>query len=175
MSKGTLRFKVDAGTDASAISDKHLDLMGIKETKIKQTRKNLIDPGGEKLNCLGFVNTTLDCNGKKTQQIIYVCKNLQKPLSGKPGIREMNIISTFNKPQNLSCDTVDTKKENEFINEFPNVFTGPWYLKVEPIKIKLKEGVTPFRLSAPRLIIILLYLCWTRFIRKKSRRWKGYM
>ena len=49
VSKGTLRFKVDTGADASAISDKHLDLMGIKETEIKQTRKNLIGPGGEKL------------------------------------------------------------------------------------------------------------------------------
>ena len=97
VSKGTLRFKVDTGADASAISDKQLDLMDIKETEIKQTRKNLIGPGWEKLNCLGFVNTTFSWNGKKTQQIIYVCKNWQKPLLGKPAIREMNII-TFNKP-----------------------------------------------------------------------------
>ena len=103
-SKGTLRFKVDAGADASAISDKHLDLIGIKEAEIKQTRKNLIEPGGQKVNCLGFVNTTLSWNGKKTQQIIYVYKNLQKPLSGKPAVKEMNII-TFNKPQTLSYNT----------------------------------------------------------------------
>ena len=66
VSKGTLSFKVHTGADASAISDKHLTLMGIKETEIKQTRKNLIGLGGEKLNCLGFVNTTLSWNGKKT-------------------------------------------------------------------------------------------------------------
>ena len=153
VSKGTLQFKVDTGADASAISDKHLDLIGIKETEIKQTRKNLIGPGGEKLNCLGFVNTTLSWNGKKTQQIIYVCKNLQKPLLGKPAIREMNII-TFNKPQNLFCNTVDRRDENAFIKEFPDVFTGLGCLKGEPIKIKLKEGVTPFHLSAPRHIAI---------------------
>ena len=35
VSKGALRFKVDTGADASAISDKHLDLMGFKETEIK--------------------------------------------------------------------------------------------------------------------------------------------
>ena len=67
VSKGTLRFKVDTGADASAVSDKHSDLMGIKETEVKQTRKNLIRPGEEKLNCLGFVNTTLSWNGKKTK------------------------------------------------------------------------------------------------------------
>ena len=157
VSKGTLSFKVDTGADASAISDKHLDLMGIKETEIKQTRKNLIGPGGEKLNCLGFVNTTLSWNGKKTQQIIYVCKNLQKALLGKPAIREMNII-TFNRPQSISCNTVDTKEhvkeENDFMKEFSDVFTGLGHLKGEPVKIKLKEGVTPFHLSAPRHIAI---------------------
>ena len=31
VSKGTLRFNIDTGADASAISDKHLDLMGIFE------------------------------------------------------------------------------------------------------------------------------------------------
>ena len=81
VSKGTLQFKVDTGADASAISDKCLDLMGMKKTEIKQTRKNLIGPGGEKLNCLGSGNTTLSWNGKKTQQVKYVCKNLQKPYS----------------------------------------------------------------------------------------------
>ena len=78
-----------------------------------------------------------------------MCKNLQKPLLGKAAIREMNII-TFNKPQNLSCNTVDTKEENEFMKEFPDVFTGLVYLKCEHIRIKVKEGVTPFHLSAPR-------------------------
>ena len=48
VSKDTLRFKVDTGADASAISDKHLDLIGIKEAEIKQTRKNLIGSGGVK-------------------------------------------------------------------------------------------------------------------------------
>ena len=157
VSKGTLRFKVDTGADAIAISDKHLDLMGIKETEIKQTKKNLIGPGGEKLNCSqkGFVNTTLSWNGKKTQQIIYVYKNLQKPLLGKPAIREMNTI-TFNKPQNLFCNTVDRRDEIEFIKEFPDIFTGLGCLKGEPIKIKLKEGITPFH---PVHLDTLQYQC----------------
>ena len=95
----------------------------------------------------------LTWNGKKAQQVIYVCKNLQKPLLGKPAIREINII-TFNKPQNLSYNTVDTKDENEFIKEFPDAFTGLRYLKGKQIKIKFKEGVTPFHLNAPRHIAI---------------------
>ena len=95
----------------------------LRSGRDKQTRKDLIGPSGEKLNCLGFLNTTLSWNGKKIQQIIYVCKNLQKALLRKPAIREMNIIS-FNKPKNLSCNTADTKEENGFIKEFPDVFTG---------------------------------------------------
>ena len=38
--KGTLTFKVDTSADATAISDKHLDLICMKETEIKRTRKN---------------------------------------------------------------------------------------------------------------------------------------
>ena len=74
------------------------------------------------------------------------------------------------KPQNLFCNTIDRRDENEFIKEFPDVFTGQGCLKGELIKIKLK-GVTPFHLSAPRHIAIPML----DKVKEEIQKWKGWV
>ena len=71
---------------------------------------------------------------KPSRSFIYVCTNLQKAHLEKQGIREMNIM-TCNKPQNLSCNNVDTKVGNEIIKKVPDVFKGLGHLKGEPVKV----------------------------------------
>ena len=110
MSKGTLRFKVDTDADASAISDKHLDLMRIKETEIKQTRKNLIGPGGEKLKLFRICEHHTQLEWQKNPAGHVCVQKFAETVLGKPAIREMNII-TFIKPRNLSLRLVTQKKK----------------------------------------------------------------
>ena len=76
-------------------------------------------------------------------------KDLTTPLLGLPAIRRLQMI-----PQLHSID--DT--EAHFRSTYPDVFTGLGQLKGE-YKIKLKDNVTPYVLSAPRRVAIPL---WTK-------------
>ena len=66
----------------------------------------------------------------------------------------------INVPNQVTCASVTTQQSNEFdtghtqdsmefVKEFPEVFNGLGKIKGDPICIELKDGATPYHLSAP--------------------------
>ncbi len=148
---GSIDFKVDTGADVTVIAEKELEKLGISKDSLKKTNKKLIGPGGQRLKCLGFTHITFTWGNFKARQICYIIKDLQKNLLGKPTIRELHII-TLEKPNELRCDSVDSKNESTLVKEYPEIFSGLGCIKGQPINIKLKEGTIPYHINAPRHI-----------------------
>eukprot|EP00112_Aurelia_sp_Birch-Aquarium-sp1_P025849 Seg8838.1 transcript_id=Seg8838.1/GoldUCD/mRNA.D3Y31 product="hypothetical protein" protein_id=Seg8838.1/GoldUCD/D3Y31 len=122
-------FKVDTGADVTVIAEKELEKLGINKGSLKKTNKRLIGPGGQRLKCLGFTHITFTWGNMKARQICYIMKDLQKNLLGKPTIRELHII-TLEKPNELRCDSVDSKNESTFVKEYQRFFLAWVALKV---------------------------------------------
>ena len=102
--------------------------------------------------------------GEKTaDQIVYVYKNINKALLGRPAIKNLDIM-TFNRTDDYSCGEVTENQQNPARNntenitaQYPEIFKGLGKVKGDPITIKLKDDTTPYRLTAPRHIPIPLY------------------
>ena len=136
--KGRIKFKVDTGADATVIGSTDLELLGLNTQDIRQTRKHLSGPSAERLQCVGYIIINLSWGDRKSNEVVYVCKNLKSALLGKPAIRNLNIV-TMNRQNQLHCDTLKAEQPAndgaDFLREFPNVFNGLGCIIGDPIHI----------------------------------------
>ena len=89
---------------------------------------------------------------KVTQETCYVCREVRIALLGRPAIQALEIVVLKVDKCNPVISHVGAVSSNEFVEEFPQVFTGLGKIKGDPIHITIKDGVNPYHLSAPRRI-----------------------
>ena len=156
---GNIKFKVDTGADVTVISEEDLHTMGLRNKDIHKTKKTLTGPCKQKLACLGYIVHKFTWGAVTSSQICYVCKNLNKSLLGKPAIKDLDILNIKTQKEFICNAVKSTKNDNlnsKIIQEFPKVFQGLGCIKGDPIHVEIKEGTTPYHLSAPRHIALPL-------------------
>ena len=144
---GTLQFKLDTGADVTVVPERLYN--ETMHGRISPSDKILHGPADMKIPVMGKIHTTLSVNKKKTQ-VVYIIKGGGKPLLGKPAIQALNIVqATVNNVQ-------ESTEKIDFVQRFPNVFTGLGEMDGEyDIKL-LEEDVKPYVLNTPRRIPIPL-------------------
>ena len=78
--EGAIRFKVDSGADVTVIPKEELYKLGLDESNIQKTNKQLYGPSKQRIQCLGFVKTRFAWGDLAGEQIIYVCDGLKQAL-----------------------------------------------------------------------------------------------
>ena len=128
-------------------------MSAISQTTFKQLQgisltspnRRLSGPGQHYLQVFGQFTATLTHGAKETQEVIFVVKNLQKSLLGRPGIEALDLISRINTLQG----------EEKFVAMYPKLFKGLGTMLGE-YHISLREGAKPFALSTPRRVALPL-------------------
>lgn len=149
-----LSFKIDSGADVTAIGDKHIKELNVI---LKPTQNKLKAAAEGHLNVLGKFNCEIIWKNKIVKSDIYVIKNLEYPLLGKPAIESLGIINRINIVSN-SILIDDNNAVNNFNpeNEFPNLFIGLGKLKGE-YKICINDNAKPYSIPYTRRVAIPLY------------------
>ena len=135
-----IQFRVDTGADVSVIPDRFFKK---NSSVIQTTSKKLFGPGKTDIKVMGMFTATLETERAKTRQDLYVIKDLQEPLLGRPAIEALGLlqlVSVLRVPA-----LTDVKRE------FPGLFAGLGKLK-KTYKISMKEDAVPFAVTAPRRI-----------------------
>ena len=143
--KGNITLKIDTGADVSLIGPQHLKQMGLTQKEIQNTNKMLFGPANNRLDCLGYVTTMITFKSKTTKQLFYVCPQVTQGLLGKPAINALEILQINS-----------TEITQDFIKQYPQVFTGLGKIEGQPVNINLKENTTPHHISAPRHVALPL-------------------
>lgn len=132
-------FKVDCGADVTVISKDTYDKMPIKP-QLVQSRDQLMTAADAKLHCHGSFKTKFRYKGKHFRDTMYVADSSGNLLSRKM-CTTLDIITL-----NISeCKTTSDITDNEIFGEIGLV-------KGDPVKIELREGVTPFHLTTARRV-----------------------
>ena len=61
--------------------------------KLVKPDKILLSPGRVRLNTIGSFQAELQVNNRKTSQTVYVVKDLQQPLLGRPAIKQLGVLA----------------------------------------------------------------------------------
>ena len=97
-----------------------------------------------KLCCLGNFTAKLCVDGKVVRELIYVVKDLERPLLGRDAAEEFKLI---NRVDTVSSDDYKTK----IARKRPQLFTGLGQMK-DSHTITLKGGAKLFAISVPRKV-----------------------
>ena len=137
----TSTFKIDTGADVTCIDERTYARSNIGV--LRQSDKMLSGPGNNKLTVLGQVDASMTYKNKQTKQKVYVIKDIQGCLLGRPAIQAFKLVSMVN------VVTTDVRQQ------YPNLFQGLGKMHGN-YQIKLKPDAKPFALSTPRRIAIPL-------------------
>ena len=137
-----LEFKIDTGADVTVIPESAYQPE--RDGELEPASIPLNGPTRENLEVCGRFKAILRRKGEESQQMIYVVRNLSRPLLGRPAIQALKVAVLI---EPVQVDSV--------VEEFPELFKGLGKLK-DSYKIKLQDGVTPFALSTPRRVPIPL-------------------
>ena len=132
-------FKIDTGADVSVISETVFkQLSGVS---LNPPNRRLVGPGQNQLKVSGQFTGKLTYQNSVADEQIYVVKQLQKSLLGRPGILALDLIARIH-----ALHEVD-----KFAVRFPKLFQGLGTLHGEYC-INLQEGAKPFALTTPRRV-----------------------
>ncbi|CAJ1055538.1 uncharacterized protein K02A2.6-like [Xyrichtys novacula] len=137
-----LKFKLETGADATAISESDLkDLFpGAQMPILNKPEKPLLGPGKIQLEVAGYAKMQLTYKAKQTEEKVYVVKNLSAPLFGLPAITALGLLIR------VDSVTMDSLKAI-----YPKLCKGLGDIR-RPYHIKLKPNAVPFSLKTPRRI-----------------------
>ena len=177
MAPGTkTKWKIDTGADVSCYPE---DRYNPKLGKIEPADRKLYGAGGSKpMEVKGMVRTKLRFGEKESTEVVYLVKNLRRPLLGVPAIENLQVLNTVVDKSSVRAVEITPERENhkqkplppkqkfnpdeigpltkEKVKQlFPELFNGLGKLPGE-YTIKLKEGAVPFSLSTPRRIPVPL-------------------
>ena len=108
-----------------------------EDGKLETASIPLNGPTGESLEVRGRFKAHLTRKGIKSQQEIYVVRNLSRALLGRLTIQVLKVAVL-----------VEPVQGDNVAEQFTELFKGLGKLK-ESYKIKLREGATPFTLTTP--------------------------
>ena len=143
-----VKFKVDTGADVTVIPPNiHHSL--VPKPSLSKCDKTLMGPCKHKLCCLGNFTAVLCVDDKVVRELIYVVKDLERPLLGRNAAEKLKLV---NRVDTVSSDDYKTK----VANRHPKLFTSLGQMKDSYI-ITLKEDAKPFAISVPRKLPLPLY------------------
>ena len=164
----TVRFKLDSGAGANLLpigmykklfpdrklngtADKHIQLIAANKTCIKQ---------------LGTVRLRVHVGNKDKVCLFYVVPDKCRPIFGLPDLTSMRLL-TFDIPLEHQwgpntdnelgmISSIDSSLTQQMVlNQYHDVFTGLGRLKVEPVKIHLREDAVPVRRPCRRVPVAI--------------------
>ena len=109
---------------------------------MKTSKKKFRGAGGHSLVSRGSTEETLQFNGKKSIQTVYVIEGLVEPLLGKPAIESLRVLE--------SLASIIPESKNWF-KLFPELFKGLGCME-HKLQLKIKEGIEPYALAIPRRV-----------------------
>ena len=150
----TQRFKLDSGACANLLpigiynklfSKQDRDLKGSIDPRV-----SLIAANNNTIKQLGTVRLRVKAGGLEKVCRFFVVPNHCRPILGLPDLLRMDMVQfkvpTTNQWSNYVGE-IDSKvpglTKEQILSEYKDVFTGLGRLKVEHIKIHLKEGARP--------------------------------
>ena len=125
-----MEFCIDTGAEVSAISEPH--------TSLQLLDKELKGPNNAHLDSIGRFKRQLQKGDHKTEQEIYVMRNLHRPLLGRPAIEKLQILAIIG--------SVENPPSYHIVDKFAHLFRGLGKLEGQ-YTICLKEGARLFSLS----------------------------
>jgi len=87
-------FKINTGADVSAISQ--MTFKQLQGASLISPNHCLSGQGQDYLHVFGQFTATLTDGAKETQEVIFIVKNLQKSLLGRPGIEALDLVPRIN-------------------------------------------------------------------------------
>ena len=124
-----LKFKLDSGADVSVISEKEYKQMKYKP-KLKTASITLNGVGG-KIDICGYFDAKIEQSDRSHNEKIYVVRHHTVNLLSRSACVELSLIKRL---ENVS------------------VFQGLGLMNCDPLKIVLKDNVTPYNLTTPRRV-----------------------
>nr|XP_058955069.1 uncharacterized protein K02A2.6-like [Pocillopora verrucosa] len=143
-----VKFKVDTGADVTVIPPSVYHSL-VPKPSLSKCTKTLMGPCKHKLCCLGNFTAKLCVDEKVIRELIYVVKDLERPLLGRDAAQELKLI---NRVDTVSSDDYKTR----MASKHPQLFTGLGQMK-DSYTITLKEDAKPFAISVPRKVPLPLY------------------
>ena len=156
------RFKLDSGACANPLpiginsqlfSKKDRDLKGSIDNRV-----SLIAANNNIIKQLGTVRLRVKAGGLEKVCKFYVVPNHWRPILGLPDLLRMDMVQFKVPTTNQWTNFVGSVESNvpgltkdQVLSEYKDVFIGLGRLKVDPIKIHLKEGAKPCRRSCRRV------------------------
>lgn len=135
-----VKFKIDTGAVVTATSEHTFKniFAHIKKPTVNPVTRPLIGPGGQPLEVIGMSRLVLQKGEVEAIQDVYVIKNLQMALLGRPAITRL--VTTLD-----SIDITTLKKT------YPRLCSGLGVIK-QSYAIKLQPNAVPFSLKTLRRI-----------------------
>ena len=144
LNEHAVKFKVDTGADVTVIPPNIYHSL-VPKPLLSKSGKTL----NHKLCCLGNFTAKLCVDGKGVRELIYVVKDLERPLLGRDAAEKLKLV---NRVDTVSSDDYKTK----ITSKHPQLFTGLGQMK-DSYPITLKEDAKPFAISVPRKVPLPLY------------------
>lgn len=126
--------------------------------------RTLYGPSRQPLEVIGRFEGELRHKGRKTNQSIFVVKELQTNLLGLPSIIALNLA--------VRVDAITKAKADikaEIVEKFPSVFEGLGNLG-EDYEIKLNTDAKPYAIFTPGTYPY----CFVQRSNKSYRRWRHW-
>ena len=172
------RFKLDSGACANLIPiGVYSKLFDKDDRDLKSTidhKVKLLAANNKVIKQLGTVNLRVKVDGTNKVRRFYVVPNTCRPILGLPDLKRMDLVqfkvptTSYWSDQISSIDSSTPKSipkdstticqgitKEQILSKYTKVFTGLGRLKVEPVKIHLKPGVTPQQKPCRRVPIAI--------------------
>lgn len=140
-------FIIDTGADITCV---HPSCVPKRFTeKMLPSDRIIVGPDKKEMSTLGVLNVKLGKDNRKCCAKLYVVRDLSQNLLGKPEIDKLDLIKI--------AQSIELNKNSPdvLIKKYEKVFNGLGSFK-SPLKIILKENVTPHSISVPRTVAVPL-------------------
>ena len=129
-------FKIDTGAEVTVVTEAVGDSLN---RTLKPTQRILYGPDKKPLSVLGELAVSLQYNGRRSTQPVYVVEGLQENLLGLLAIQNLHILTLTH---NLYTVT------QPIVERYSSLFTGLGTFD-EGYSIKLRPNSSPFSLFVP--------------------------
>ena len=148
LNEHAVKFKVDTGADVT-VTPPNIYHSLVPKPFLSKCDKTLMGPCKHKLCCLGNFTAKVCVNDKVITELIYVVKDLERPLLGRDAAEKLKLV--------IRVDTVSSDDyKTKMASKHRQLFTGLGQMK-ETYTITLKEDAKPFAISVPRKVPLPLY------------------
>ena len=148
LNEHAVKFKVDTGADVTVLPPNIYHSL-VPKPSLSKCDKMLMGSCKHKLCCLGNFAAKLCVDDKVITELIYVVKDLERPLLGREVAEKLKLV---NRVDTVSSDDYKTK----IASKHPQLFTGLSQMR-ETYTITLKEDAKQFAIPVARKVALPLY------------------